>query len=82
MAKNMSLSGSEVSHLVIPTEGGGICLMSNGEYRTEMDLFDLMKKDIYKKSRLTFSPSLHQIRVMFKESQKPVKSKPGVLIDR
>lgn len=49
MAKNMSLSGSEVSHLVIPTEGGGICLMSNGEYRTEMDLFDLMKKDIYKK---------------------------------
>ena len=24
--------------------------MSNGEYRTEMDLFDLMKKDIYKKA--------------------------------
>ena len=49
MVKNMSLRGSEVSHLVIPTDGGGICLTSNGEYRAGMDLFNLMKKGIYKK---------------------------------
>ena len=32
----MTLRGSEVSHLVIPTEGGGICLTSNGECRAEI----------------------------------------------
>ena len=39
-----------MSHLVIPTEGGGICLTSNGECRTKMNLFNLMKKSIYKKT--------------------------------
>ena len=38
-----------MSHLLIPTEGGGICLTSNGECRTGMNLFYLMKKGIYKK---------------------------------
>ena len=45
----MSLRGSEVSHLVIPTEGGGICLTSNEECRTKMSLFSLMKKGINEK---------------------------------